>query len=141
MTIKTFTILIADRNPHVRELLKRELASAGYRIHLAKTAQEVVELAFKAESPDLLIMDPDLPDNGTLAPLRRLKERIPTLPLVLHAHGADSANGLEGVAINDIIEKSGNSIENVKKAVARIFDRRDNRQKTMPRRSAELDQG
>ncbi|MFZ5571554.1 MAG: response regulator [Thermodesulfobacteriota bacterium] len=125
MTSRQFTILIADRNPHVRELLKRELTDSGYRIHLAKTAQEVVDVAFRSEPPDLLILDPDLPDNGRLSPLRKLKECAPALPLVLHLHSPDTTAGLEGLLVCGIIEKTGNSIENVKKTVAELFNRRN----------------
>jgi CheY-like chemotaxis protein len=37
-----FTILIADRNPNVRELLKRELVAEGYSVQLARSSREVL---------------------------------------------------------------------------------------------------
>jgi DNA-binding response OmpR family regulator len=37
---KEFKILIADRNQHVREFLKRELMAEGYRVGLAKMSRK-----------------------------------------------------------------------------------------------------
>lgn len=41
-----FTILIADRNSNVREFLKREMMTEGYRVRLAKDSREVLKWAF-----------------------------------------------------------------------------------------------
>ena len=59
---KRHTILIADRNPHVRNYLKREFMSEGYNVCLAKTGQEVLTIIFSREKIDSLILDLDLPD-------------------------------------------------------------------------------
>ena len=56
-----FTILIADRNSHVRKFLQREMTAAGYRVRLAENAGEVLKCAFRHEPLDLVILDPDLP--------------------------------------------------------------------------------
>ena len=43
---KEYTILIADRNPNVRGLLKRELENEGYLVKMAKNAREVLDWAY-----------------------------------------------------------------------------------------------
>ena len=62
--IKTghFNILIADRNPHVRELLKREIALEGYNVFLAKNGAEVMEQVRSSNRFDLIVIDPDIAD-------------------------------------------------------------------------------
>jgi len=59
-------ILIADRNRHVRDLLRREFAAEGYRVQVAKDGQEVMNIS-NEEAPDLFIMDSELPFLAELA--------------------------------------------------------------------------
>lgn len=81
-----FTILVADRNPHVRALLKRELEFDGCRVRLAASTDDLLECAFRPDPPELIIMDPDLP--GTPAPvlLELLREHRAGGRVVVHAH-------------------------------------------------------
>ncbi len=79
---KDFTILIADRNSHVRTFLQREMTAAGYRTRLAENAREVLKWAFQSEPLDLIILDPDLPDADEAHMLEHLLDRIPRLPVV-----------------------------------------------------------
>ncbi len=118
---KTITILVADRNRHVRELLKRELAEAGYRILLAKTALEVSDTIYQQNPPDLLILDPDLPDDENIHSLKLLPEKAPSLPIILHMHAADTTIDTSEIKSVGFVEKNGNSIEHVKKIVAEIM--------------------
>ena len=67
-----FTILIADRNPHIREFLRREMMAEGYRARLAKNGREVLRLVYQRGPLDLLILDPDLPDAGEVPVLEKL---------------------------------------------------------------------
>ena len=59
---KEYKILIADRNSHVREFLKREMLAEGYIVQLAENGREVLKWTYSREPIDLLILDPDLPD-------------------------------------------------------------------------------
>ena len=112
-----FTLLIADRNPHVRMFLQREMTAAGYRVRLADTGREVLKRAFQGEPLDLIILDPDLPDADEAHVLEHLLDRIPVLPVVVHTyppeHGSDSKD------MNDVIfvEKKGSSVERLKQVV------------------------
>ena len=54
---KDITILIADRNPHVRKFLQREMTTAGYRVQLADTAREVLKWAFQIASIRRIVQD------------------------------------------------------------------------------------
>ena len=87
-----FTILIADRNPHVRDFLRREMVSEGYRVRLARNGQEVLKSVLDDEPPDLLILDLDLPDVSDMTLLQRVQERIPTLPIVIHTFFTEYIN-------------------------------------------------
>ena len=112
-----FTLLIADRNPHVRMFLQREMTTAGYRVRLADTGREVLKQAFQDEPLDLIILDPDLPDADEAHVLEHLLDRIPMLPVVVHTyppeHGSDS-NDMDDVIF---VEKEGSSVERLKQVV------------------------
>ena len=118
---KEYTILIADRNPNVRGLLKRELENEGYLVKMAKNAREVLDWAYRPESVDLLILDPDLPDAEDLALTQKLKDRIPALPTVFHALQLEESKH-PGVSNSLMfVEKSGSSIEYMKQLVTDIL--------------------
>jgi len=117
---KEWTILIADRNPNVRGLLKRELEKEGYLIKMARNGREVLEWAYHHKFVDLLILDPDLPGVEELSLIQKLKDRIPALPTVIHALQSDDLK-LSDVSDSVVfVEKSGTSIEYVKQVVADI---------------------
>ena len=118
-----FTILVADRNPNVRELLKREMMAEGYRVFQARDSREVLKRVFSQTPIDLLIFDLDLPDAGEVEIFERLNDRIPQLPLVLHAFQTDRANFPEAIIPAVFVEKRGNSVERLKKVVAKMLNR------------------
>ena len=115
------TILIADKNRHVREFLKREMIAEGYKVRLAKSGREVLEWAYYNDPLDLLILDPDLPDASEIAIIEKLQNRIPTLPVVLHAYRSDYANNPSFLSTTAFVEKTASSIEGLKKAVSEIL--------------------
>lgn len=101
-------ILIADRNRHVRDLLHREFAAAGYRVRVAKTGQEVLSIC-NEEAPDLFILDSELPFLAELAVLRQLRERYPRIPVVIHSFTTPEDGGLTDEKSIVFVEKTGNT--------------------------------
>lgn len=118
-----FTILIADRNPNVRDLLKREMVAEGYRVLQAKDSREVLNRAFSRTPLDLLIFDLDLPDAGEMEILEKLSDRIPQLPVVLHSFKTNSDDVPEADSATVFVEKRGNSVERLKEVVAEMLKR------------------
>lgn len=116
------TILIADRNSHVRMFLMRELMAEGYRVQLAATAENVLKIVYSQREIDMLILDPDLPgiDPGTL--LEKLADRIPVLPLVLHTHRRheETLVRIDNPWVT-VIEKAGDSVERIKEIVGKLL--------------------
>jgi DNA-binding NtrC family response regulator len=115
---QTATILIADRNPNVREFLRREMTAAGYRVRLAKNGREVLRWIYHYEPLDLVILDLDLPDANDAPLLEKLNDRIPSLPVVVHTFSADYDASIGSSLPVVFVEKEGNSIENLKTVVA-----------------------
>ena len=121
MSEKGSTILIADRNPHVREFLRRELLAEGYFLKLAKNGREVLKLVYQPGPLDLLILDLDLPDMDGSEILDILQDRIPTLPVILHAFSPENGRRTALPKAEAFVEKRGNSVDRLKRVVRDIL--------------------
>lgn len=118
---KDITILIADRNPHVRKFLQREMTAAGYRVQLADNAREVLKWAFHREALDLIILDPDLPDADENHMLQHLLNRVPALPVVVHTYASEYGDVSKDMEDLFFVEKRGSSVERLKQVVYEIL--------------------
>lgn len=115
------TLLIADRNPHVRKFLQREMTAAGYRVQLADNAHEVIKWAFSREPLDLVILDPDLPDADESQMLHHLLNRVPALPVVVHTYVSEYGDAFKDMEELFFVEKGGSSVERLKQVVYDIL--------------------
>ena len=118
-----YNILIADRNPHVRELLRREMTIEGYQVQLAKTGREVINYTLRQDCFDLLIIDPDLPDTDESFLLKILGNHIPSLPVVVHSFLSEKNEQRDILTTVTFVEKRGSSIDHLKKIVAEILEK------------------
>jgi len=78
------TVLVAEDSADTRAVLRRVLASYGYRVVEAADGGEAVELAMR-ECPDLVLMDLNMPVMDGLAAterIRELKDRCGDVPIV-----------------------------------------------------------
>jgi len=105
---KSPKILITDRNRHVRDLLQRELAAAGYRAQVAKDGLEVLACLNGDQPPNLLILDPEVHFLKESGVLERLQERDTPLPVVVHSFPQDHVGHVITKTIT-FVEKSGNT--------------------------------
>ena len=119
---KAFSLLIADRNPHVRNYLQREFTRAHYRVRTAENTDTVLADVCGTDGPDLLIIDPDLPDTQGETVLATLMDRLPKLAIIIHTLRADdfSPRGQRSVFV---VEKQGRSIEQLKQIVSQLEGR------------------
>ena len=104
---KNYTLLIVDRNPYIRSFLKREMSAVGYDIGLAGNGRQTIERVNSVKPPDLLILDPDLPDTEGIVLFQQLYAHMPNIPVVVHTLSSEyeKYSGISGVAA--CIEKSG----------------------------------
>jgi len=115
------TILIGDRNPHVREFLRREMEAEGYHVQLAKNGREILKGIYRTDRLDLVILDLDLPDMDDLDVLGGLENRLPNLPVVIHTYRSEYMNHPGVLGIATVVEKTGKSIDDLKRVVTEIL--------------------
>jgi two-component system cell cycle response regulator DivK len=88
-----FRVLVVEDNERNMKLFRDVLAATGHRTLEATTGAGAVALA-RAHSPDLILMDIQLPDIGGVEALRRLRAdektaRVPVVALTAQAMGGD----------------------------------------------------
>jgi CheY-like chemotaxis protein len=120
-TRNTFTILVADRNPHVRAFLGRELAAEGYNVLTAKDGPNLVSLLNARESPNLLVLDLELPDVSGLQILMELQNKKPLLPVVIHTFRTEYADHPAVKKAAAFVEKTGNHIDSFKTVIGEVL--------------------
>jgi DNA-binding NtrC family response regulator len=117
-----YTILIADRNHHVLEFLKREMTQEGFKVLQAEKGKEVIHIIFHCLPLDLVILDPDLPDMEETGLLKKIGTRIPPLPIIIHAFDSEEINYFLYLKQAVFVEKDGRSIEKLKQVVSEIVN-------------------
>ncbi|MBN2466765.1 MAG: response regulator [Deltaproteobacteria bacterium] len=131
---KNISILIADRNRNIREFLRRELGAEGYRVQLANDGREVL-MMIELESPDILILDLEIPNVDGFEILRHLRSTKNNLPVVVHTFLTDYASHPLLRYAAAFVEKKGNNIEGLKAAI------RDVVREHYPYRVTSVDEG
>lgn len=119
---KRIRILVADRNPNVRDFLKRELAVEGYRVNLAGNGQEVFNCIKGPKGIDLLILDLDLPHAGDRNILDEIRCSMPSLPVIVHTYLPQYTNQPGTLNNTTLVEKNGNSIDLLKDVISEVLN-------------------
>jgi two-component system response regulator ResD len=89
-------ILVVDDEPTVREVVQHYLEREGYRVQAAEDGPTALA-TFRADGPDLIVLDLMLPGVDGLEVCRqvRAKDSTPIIMLTAKGHEADRIVGLE----------------------------------------------
>jgi len=102
------SILVVEDEPAILELLKVNLADAGYEVLEAADA-EAANRSLKASLPDLLLLDWMLPGQSGLALARQLRgdARTRELPIIMVTARGDEADRVAGLEswVDDYVTK------------------------------------
>lgn len=93
------TILVADDESHILNVVSLKLRNAGFRVITASDGQEALELAGQ-EKPDLVITDYHMPRLSGIELCRRLKQdaatsSIPAIMLTARGYSLDEQDTAE----------------------------------------------
>jgi CheY-like chemotaxis protein len=95
-------ILVVEDNPEIRDLIARRLQRKGYAVVVAEDGEKGLRMA-KAEQPDLVLMDMELPVVAGWEATRRIKgdpqtKAIPVVAITAHATSGDRELGFQSGA-------------------------------------------
>lgn len=92
-------VLVVEDNEMNRDMLTRRLQRRGYEVIVSTDGEDGVQKA-RSESPDIILMDMDLPILDGWAATQKLKadpetQPIPVIALTAHAMAGDREKALE----------------------------------------------
>ena len=108
-------ILLVDDEEGIQMLYREELEDEGYEVISAYTGEEGLE-KFKNESPDLVILDIQMPGMNGIETLRQMKMENPQIPIILSTAYNEYKQDLGAWASDEYVVKSSN-INELKEAV------------------------
>jgi two-component system, OmpR family, KDP operon response regulator KdpE len=116
LTVRGPSVLVADDDPAVRLLLRRELTAAGYRVQAVEPSQRALRSITERQF-DLLILDIDAAAAGGLEAIRIAREMstVPILALSVRADEDATIEALEKGADDYVRKPFG-----VKELLARV---------------------
>jgi two-component system, OmpR family, response regulator ResD len=105
------TILVADDDPNIAELLRMYLAKAGYRVSIARDGNETQRM-LRERQYDLAILDIMMPGPDGLQIIRNLRRRseMPVIFLSARTSDIDKVSGLQ-LGADDYVTKPFNPAE------------------------------
>jgi two-component system, OmpR family, alkaline phosphatase synthesis response regulator PhoP len=130
------TILVADDEKHIVQLIKLYLTNEGFRVETAADGQEALEKARRLR-PDLIVLDLMMPRVDGWEVCRRLRKEsnVPVIMLTARTDDVDKIVGLE-LGADDYVTKPFNPRELVARVKAVL-----RRTQTAPDQDVTIDSG
>jgi two-component system response regulator (stage 0 sporulation protein F) len=108
-------ILVVDDEEGIQLLYREEFEDEGYEIISAYNGDEALTI-FREQTPDLVILDINMPGMNGIEVLRRMKETHPNLPVILSSAYQEYKQDIGSWASEEYIVKSAN-MDDLKDAV------------------------
>ena len=111
------SILIADDERFIVEMIRGEFQRAGYTVHTAYDGNEALEV-FRRVRPDLVILDVKMPGRTGLQCLQQIRQGSPGLPVIIMTAYASVPNAVEAMkyGASDYIGKPFDAADLLNKA-------------------------
>ncbi|MGE5579494.1 MAG: response regulator transcription factor [Bacillota bacterium] len=124
MALQTRTVLVADDEDHIRQLIRLYLVNEGFGVTEAKSGKEALD-SWQKDNPDLVVLDIMMPEMDGWEVLKQIRKQKNTPVIMLTAKDAevDKVLGLE-LGADDYVTKPFSPRELVSrvKAVLRRSD-------------------
>jgi DNA-binding response OmpR family regulator len=114
-------ILVVDDEKNILRLYQAELEDEGYEVVTANSGREALEV-FDRENPDLVTLDILMPDMDGIQVLRYLKEKKPSVPVIMLT--AYDYRDDFSVWVSDAYVVKSSDLTNLKATIKNIIDKR-----------------
>jgi DNA-binding response OmpR family regulator len=112
-------ILVVDDEESIRELYRAELADEGYDVDLAADGRQALR-RLDAFKPDLVTLDIKMPGIDGIETLKRIREKNPTIPVILVSAFGEFKQDFNTWASDAYIVKSHDTTE-LKETVRKLM--------------------
>ena len=101
-----FRVLVIDDDPGVRDYMEALVSRQGYQVFAVADGEQALGTVDKTQ-PDLITLDVVLPGMDGLETLRRLKQRLPEVPVVMLSGHGQARNIVEAMRLgaSDFLRK------------------------------------
>ncbi|MCB1416314.1 MAG: response regulator transcription factor [Phyllobacteriaceae bacterium] len=119
------TILVADDHPLFREALENAVGSLdrGIEVRMSGSFEEAVTFLDEETSPDLLLLDLNMPGSKGVTGLTQIRARYPAVPVIVVSATEDAATIRKSIALgaSGYVPKSS-GLEDIRRAVTAVLD-------------------
>jgi len=112
-------ILLIDDDTGIHLFYRLELEEEGYAVHSALSGKDALQ-KFKTVSPDLVILDINMPGISGIEVLHQIKETNPKTPVILSSEHHEYKQDISAWASDDYIVKSAD-LTDLKAAVRKLL--------------------
>jgi CheY-like chemotaxis protein len=120
--METTSVLVVENNSLQRLLYEEELEDEGYQVWLAADGREALHIVHERH-PDLVILDLHLPEVDGPTVLRHLRDRDPTLPVIIYSAGGSYRDPPGPWRAHEYLVKSSD-LRPLKAAIQRVLNSR-----------------
>ncbi|MGI5819058.1 MAG: response regulator [Armatimonadota bacterium] len=99
-------VLFVDDDAAQREMYRRRLERAGYRVRLADSAEAAAE-EVRARAPHVVVLDIAMPGRDGLSCLQELLDIEPAMPVIINTAYPSFTDNFLAWAADAYVEKSG----------------------------------
>jgi two-component system response regulator AtoC len=101
-----FRVLVIDDDPGVRDYMEALVSRQGYQVFAAADAEQALA-NLEVTRPDIVTLDVVLPGIDGIETLRRLKQRLPDVPVVMLSGHGQARNIVEAMRLgaSDFLRK------------------------------------
>ncbi len=117
------TILLVEDDQNQRALYKEELAEEGYRVVTADDGRAALK-ALKEHTPDLVVMDINMPVMDGLDSLSQMMEHDSHIPVIINSAYASYKESFSSWSADAYIVKSSD-LQELKQTIKRLLSERN----------------
>lgn len=120
--MSTANILVAEDDTVLREVYAKKFAAAGFGIRAAQNGEEAVQ-QIQLQSPDLLILDLNMPVMDGFAVLEKFPRASRTFPIIILSNFGDTRSRQRGMELgaDDYFVKSEMTIKSLLEKVTTLL--------------------
>jgi DNA-binding NarL/FixJ family response regulator len=117
-------ILVVDDEPGILMVLKKRLASWGYRVSTAANGRRAIEVLHDSP-PDVLITDLFMPEMNGFELMRHVRGETPDLPLIVMSGQGELRDVIQALRLGawDYIYKPVEEMSFLRLAIARVLEK------------------
>jgi DNA-binding response OmpR family regulator len=115
-------ILVVDDEENIRELYRVELSEEGYQVELAENGNQALA-KFESFRPDLVTLDVIMPGMNGIEVLQRIREKNPSVPVLLLTAFGDFRQDFKTWASDAYIVKSAD-VSELKQTIRKLLGKK-----------------